>query len=116
MELAPYALIVYGTAAIVLILMLLIYQVQVPVYQPTTYFYILFLAIFPQLVGHSTLNWALKYLPTTYVAIAQMGEPVGSTMLAILLFNEIPTPLKILGSMLILIGIFTATVKAYQQR
>lgn len=115
-DLAPYALIVYGTAAIVLMLIIIFQRLNVPVYTPTTYFYILLLAIFPQLVGHSTLNWALKYLSTTYVAIAQMGEPVGSTILAIILFHEIPTPLKILGSILILIGIFTVSVKSYQQK
>jgi drug/metabolite transporter (DMT)-like permease len=77
-----------------------------------TYLYFVLLAVFPQLIGHSSLNWALKYLPTTYVAIAQMGEPVGSTILAIVLFNEVPSPLKIIGALFIMAGIYTVSRKA----
>jgi drug/metabolite transporter (DMT)-like permease len=35
-----------------------------------------------------------------------MGEPVGSTILAIIIFREIPTPLKVVGALIILTGIY----------
>ena len=48
------------------------------------------LAIFPQLLGHSTFNWALKYLPASLVSITLLGEPIGSTILAFIILNESP--------------------------
>lgn len=111
-SLVPYAFIVYGTSAILLSGWILLSQTPVGVYSPMTYFFFALLAVFPQLVGHSSLNWALKYLSTTYVAIAQMGEPVGSTLLAIIIFKEIPSPLKIIGALFIMAGIFAVSRKA----
>lgn len=112
LSLVPYAFIVYGTSAVLLTGWVLLTRTSINIYSPVTYLLFVLLAIFPQLIGHSSLNWALKYLPTTYVAIAQMGEPVGSTMLAIVLFKEIPSPLKIIGAVFILAGIFTVSKNA----
>lgn len=112
MSLVPYACIVYGTSAIILSIWILVSRIPVGTYSPMIYFYFVLLAVFPQLIGHSSLNWALKYLPTTYVAIAQMGEPVGSTLLAVILFKEFPSPLKIIGALFIMAGIFAVSRKA----
>ena len=38
----------------------------------------LLLAILPQLVGHSSYNYALRFLPPTYVAIVALAEPIGA--------------------------------------
>jgi drug/metabolite transporter (DMT)-like permease len=67
------------------------------------------LALIPQLVGHSAFNWALRYLPATYVSVTVLGEPIGSTVLAALLLGEQPTVLKLIGGGLILIGIAVAS-------
>jgi len=70
------------------------------------YLYLVLLAVGPQLIGHSTFNWALKYLPASTVAVLILGEPIGSTLLAYLLLGETLTPLKGVGAALILIGIY----------
>lgn len=44
--------------------------------------YILLAALIPQLVGHSLLTWSVKFLPPTIVGLATVGEPIGSTLLA----------------------------------
>jgi drug/metabolite transporter (DMT)-like permease len=62
-------------------------------------------AIFPQLIGHSSFNWALRYLPTAVVTVTTLGEPIGSTVLAYLILGEIPGWIKLLGGGLILTGI-----------
>jgi drug/metabolite transporter (DMT)-like permease len=108
-SLPVYTVVVYGTAAIGLCLGVALARLPVGGYSPSVYGFIVLLAIFPQLIGHTSLNWALKYLPVTYVTIANMGEPIGSTLFAILLFKEIPTPLKVLGSVIILCGIYIVT-------
>jgi drug/metabolite transporter (DMT)-like permease len=60
------------------------------------------------MIGHTTFNWALKYLPASMVAIAILGEPVGSTILAYFILGEGLTLLKIIGGILIFAGILIA--------
>ncbi len=106
LSLVPYIFIVYGMAALVLLVFMLTARESPFGYTPLAFVWILALALIPQLFGHSTLNWALGYLPASLVAVTLLGEPVGSTLLAYLLLSETPTPLKIGGGALILIGIY----------
>jgi drug/metabolite transporter (DMT)-like permease len=105
-SLVPYIFIVYATSAFILCILLIFTSTEIHPFQPLTYLWLILLAIFPQLIGHSLFNWSLKYISATYVAIATMGEPVGSTILAIIIFREIPTPLKVVGALIILTGIY----------
>jgi drug/metabolite transporter (DMT)-like permease len=66
------------------------------------------LAVIPQLVGHTTLNWALRYLPAARVSLLVLGEPIGAGLLAFALFGELPTWLGGLGAAIILLGLFVA--------
>jgi drug/metabolite transporter (DMT)-like permease len=66
------------------------------------------LAIVPQLLGHSSLNWSLRFVSATLVTIAVLGEPVIATALAVLMLHETPSWLEIGGGILILAGIFLA--------
>ena len=78
-------------------------------YSSATYLWIVLLALVPQLIGHSTFNWALRYLPATLVAVISLGEPVGSAVLAYLFLEETPGILTLLGGVIILAGIFIAS-------
>jgi drug/metabolite transporter (DMT)-like permease len=60
------------------------------------------------LIGHTTFNWALKYLPASIVAVAILGEPIGSTILAYFILGEGLTVWKIVGGISIFAGIFVA--------
>ena len=66
-------------------------------FKTATYGWFLLLALIPQLLGHSSFNWALRHLPAAYVAVATLGEPVGAAFLAFLLLGETPSVLKIGG-------------------
>lgn len=112
LSLVPYIFIVYGVAAVVLIFIMLAGGFSPFGYSPTTYLWFLLLALVPQLIGHSTYNWALRYLSAAYVSITLLGEPIGSTLLAYILLGEIPTAFKIFGAILILIGIYAASKSA----
>ncbi|MGA2503909.1 MAG: DMT family transporter [Anaerolineales bacterium] len=109
MELIPYVFIVYGMAAIVLIVIMLGLRESPVGLPPLVYLWFILLALIPQLLGHSTFNWALKYLPASFVSVALLGEPVGSTILAYFIFLEQPGWTKIGGAVLILIGIWMAS-------
>jgi drug/metabolite transporter (DMT)-like permease len=107
-ELFPYILPVYSTAGLILILLSLIFQKPFFGYSTSTYFYLLLLALVPQLIGHTTINWALKYLPASMVAVAILGEPLGSTILAYFILDEGLTVWKVLGAISIFAGILVA--------
>jgi drug/metabolite transporter (DMT)-like permease len=110
LSLVSYIFLVYGMAAVVLLAMTLFAGQSLLGYQPETYLWLLLLALVPQLFGHSTYNWSLRYVSAAIVSITLLGEPIGSTILAIILLSEAPTPLKIFGAILILAGIYIASV------
>jgi len=66
------------------------------------------------LIGHSTYNWALKYLPAALVAVMTLGEPIGSAILAFFILNETPTLATLFGGALILAGIYLASRQGQQ--
>jgi drug/metabolite transporter (DMT)-like permease len=109
MSLLSYIFLVYGMAACVLIVAMLAAHQSPFGYPPLTYLWFILLAIVPQLIGHSTFNWTLRYLSAAYVSISLLGEPVGSTILAYFLLQETPTALKVFGAILILGGIYVAS-------
>jgi drug/metabolite transporter (DMT)-like permease len=96
---------VYGTAAAVLMGMALIVGTPLGGYTPVSWLLLLLVALIPQVLGHSSFNWALGHLPATYVAVAVLAEPVGSTLLAWAFLQEQPTLVTALGGALTLIGI-----------
>ena len=63
------------------------------------------LALLPQLVGHTTLNWCLRHLGSATVAASSLLEPVFAAILAFAFFGERLTGVQILGGIILLIGI-----------
>ncbi len=99
---------VYAVSAVILVSVALLCGHSFTGYAPATYLYFVLLAVGPQLVGHSALNFSLRYVSATLVAIVVLGEPIGSTVLACLLLGESVTFWQVAGGGLILIGIFLA--------
>ncbi|HND48506.1 MAG TPA: DMT family transporter [Anaerolineales bacterium] len=108
-SLVPYIFLVYGMCAIALILFLFVTGNTPFGYDLKTYGWIFLLAAIPQLIGHSTYNWALKYLTAAMVAVTVLGEPIGSATLAYFLLNETPSLMTLVGGAFILIGIFLSS-------
>ena len=106
MSLIPYIFLVYGISAIFLLIFMLAAKQSPFGYSTQTYGWIFLLAVIPQLIGHSTFNWLLKYLSATLVAVTTLSEPIGSAVLAYIILKESPLPAVLLGGALILIGIY----------
>ncbi len=104
-----YIFSVYGSAAIVLLLLVLISNQKMAGYPGISYLWMAALAVIPQLIGHSSFNWALKSLPAAFVAITLLGEPVGTVILSMTILKENPTVLEICGGILILLGVLLAS-------
>jgi drug/metabolite transporter (DMT)-like permease len=66
------------------------------------------MALIPQIIGHSSYNWALKWFSAGLIAVSLLGEPIGATILAYIIFDEGLTWTKLLGGSLILIAIYLA--------
>lgn len=112
LSLIPYIFLVYGMAAVIL-MVLMFTAGQTPAgYPARAYGWIFMLAAFPQLIGHSTYNWVLRYIPATLVAIITLVEPIGSAVLAYFLLRESPTGGVLFGGLLILVGIFLASLQS----
>lgn len=109
MSLVSYISLVYGMAAIVLIIIMFSARENPIGFSSQTYLWLILLAVIPQLIGHSTFNWALGYLSAAYVSITLLGEPIGSTILAYFFLNEKPSWIKLAGGALILVGIYIAS-------
>jgi drug/metabolite transporter (DMT)-like permease len=109
LSLLSYTTVVYGIAALTLVCYCLISQVPLVGYSPTAYGLFVLMAVFPQLIGHSSFNWALAYLPATFVAVTIISEPVGASLLGILILGEVPAEVTIVGSLVVLIGIVVAS-------
>src|SRR5690554_329251 len=104
-----YTWLVYGTAAILLVIAVIAGGLQVSGFPAETYLWMALLGLVPQLIGHSSLNFALGYFPAAYVSLVVLGEPIGSGLLAIAFLGEWPVGLQLAGAVLVLIGIALAT-------
>ncbi|MFL5523612.1 MAG: DMT family transporter [Gemmatimonadaceae bacterium] len=65
------------------------------------------LALGPMLLGHTGMNWALKFLPAYVVNLTVLGEPVGATLLGALIpsIRQIPSATTLLGGTIVLTGV-----------
>lgn len=105
LDLTPYITLTYGAAAITLLLICQATATPLTGYPPLSYLWLILLALVPQTIGHTSFNWALKHLPATFVSVVTLGEPILSTFLALLILGETPTPIKVVGGVVVLLGI-----------
>ena len=108
MSLLAYIGVVYAMAAVCLMVMAAGSGTALFGYTGFAWILLAALALGPQLLGHSAFNYALKHVSPTMVALAVLGEPVGSTLFAWLMFDEAVGPHKLAGMALLLSGIFLA--------
>ncbi len=109
LSLLAYIFLCYGTAAAFLWGGVLLAGLPVAGYSSGTWGAFGAMALLPQLLGHSSYNWALRWLSAGFISVALLGEPLGSTLLAWILFGEGLTLVKALGMGCILGGIVLAS-------
>ncbi len=103
-----YSFIVYTIAAVTLLTISLLNRQPLLEVHGIDWLWLVMLALIPQIVGHSLLNWALGQLPAAYVSLSLLGEPPGSALLAYIFLSEKPTLLQVIGSAVIIYGIYRA--------
>jgi len=108
-DVLSYIAIVYGMAAVLTLIGAALSGIPFTGYPTMTYVWMVLLALGPQILGHSSYNWALRYVSAAAVAVIILGEPVGATILAYLILGEGLTWWKVTGGVLVLSGIYLAT-------
>lgn len=108
LRLLPYVVLAYGSAAILLGVALIITRTPLSGYSTLAWLLMIALALGPQLLGHTAFNYALRHLSAPFVALAILGEPIGSAVLAWMIFDERFGTLQFIGFALLLCGIFLA--------
>ncbi len=103
--LLPYVTIVYAVCALVLLVLLRIEQLPLVSYPPREWLLFLGMAIGPGIFGHTVINWALAHVESSVVSVSLLGEPVGSTVLALVLLGEFPGVATVVGGTIVLGGI-----------
>ena len=84
-------------------------------YPGLVYFYLLLIALLPQLIGHTSFNWAVRWVSPTLVTLAILFEPVGASFLGYLLFGEVPSLIVFLGAVILLVGVAVAALGSKQK-
>lgn len=114
LSISNYILIAYSTAAIALFPLPLLFGIKYTEHSPIIYVYIALMAILSQLLGHTGFNWALRWLSPTFVTLSILFEPIISSFLGVIVFQEIP-PLSILwGGLILLLGVAVAVTSKNQ--
>ena len=106
----PYVAIVYGAAFVVLVGVAGVRAVPLAGYSGRELIIFAALAGGPMLIGHTGMNYALRYLPAYVVNLTVTGEPVGATVLAFVVpgIREVPRLGTVVGGIITILGIGTA--------
>ncbi len=102
----PYVLVVYSACALTLLAVAVAQGLPLAGYGRREWLIFLALAVGPGLFGHTVVNWALEHVESSVVSVSLLGEPVGATLLALVLLAEVPGPTTLAGAAVVLLGIY----------
>jgi drug/metabolite transporter (DMT)-like permease len=106
LDLVPYVALVYGWCTLVLFALVIARREPFGPFAARDWAIFAGLAAGPMLLGHTGMNWALRHLPAHVVNLTVLAEPVGASVLAMLIpaIGERPDGWTIAGALLILGG------------
>ncbi|QDZ41090.1 DMT family transporter [Euhalothece natronophila Z-M001] len=116
LSIGHYSAIAYSTAAILLLPLPLFFGINYWGYPREVYVYLLGMALFSQVLGHTSFNWAVRFISPTFVTLALLFEPVSASILGFFVFGEVPSILVLIGAIILLTGSAIAILGADSQR
>ncbi|MEM6424102.1 MAG: DMT family transporter, partial [Cyanobacteria bacterium P01_D01_bin.128] len=108
LEIGSHVVLTYTAAAALLLPLPLLFGSGYGGYSATVYLCMLLIGVFPQTIGHTSFNWAVRWISPTLVMLTILAEPIGSSVLGILVFRENPGTQVWLGAAVILAGVAIA--------
>jgi drug/metabolite transporter (DMT)-like permease len=109
--LLPYLGAVNGIAAVGLVIAALATGADLAALPAHSYIACAGAAIVASFIGHSLLNAAVRVTPTHLVALAILGEPIGSSLITWVAFGEQPPIHAVFGGAVVIAGIGIGFVK-----
>lgn len=100
-----YVAIAYSTAAFCLLPLPFLFGASYFGYEGKVYLYICLMAVMSQVIGHTSLNWSVRWISPTVISLSLLFEPVVASLTAAIVFQEIPSTDLLLGGLVILWGI-----------
>lgn len=101
-RLVSYLAVVYAVAGAALAVATLALGVEAMPHRASAWPVLFALAVVPTLIGHSLLNWALKFYEAFKVNLAILLEPVFASLLAWAVLGEVPPAHVLPGAALVL--------------
>ncbi|WP_243675859.1 DMT family transporter [Vulcanisaeta distributa] len=106
-SLAMYTVPVYSVSALTTLFVGLILHSRLWPYPLYTWLYILMIVLGPMLLGHTLLNYSLRYSRAITITTSTLGEPIVASLLAYIIFHQVPQALTVVGIVMTLLGIYT---------
>ena len=105
-----YVFPLYSVTALTVLTIALIQGVPIFGFRPGFYMLCAAMALGPQVLGHGSFNYAIRYLPAAVLGLLSLVEPVGASILAYFLFQEVPSLVALAGMVIVLGAISVAIV------
>ncbi|MAS33300.1 MAG: hypothetical protein CL610_04800 [Anaerolineaceae bacterium] len=105
MSLIPFLWLIFTSGAVTSLVLLLVSDYDLTGYTSEGYFWVLMIAIFPQIIAHGSFNYLLAHFSATVVSISSQIITVISAVGAFFIFAELPGPLQFIGSAIIIVGV-----------
>ncbi|WP_026887106.1 DMT family transporter [Clostridium beijerinckii] len=106
LSLIVYALIAYSSSTLFLLAYSLFCRYPLVGYPSVDWLWFLGLAFISTIMGQTIFNWLIKWVNTSTISMSILGEPIGTCILAYFIFGDIVTLKQLIGSTIILFGIF----------
>lgn len=116
MELVPYAVICYSTAALGLGALALCLGERLTGFSTDDWVKIVALTLGPQLLGHTMYNRVLKTTSPTVLSVAVLLEVPSAAVIAWLWLGQVPSWLTIPGAVIILAGLVVVATSGTHRR
>jgi drug/metabolite transporter (DMT)-like permease len=102
---SSYIAIAYSTAALCLFPLPFLFDTSYVGYPGKVYLYVLLMAVMSQVIGHTSLNWSMRWISPTVISLSLLLEPVVASLTGAIVFGEVPSINVLLGGLVILGGI-----------
>jgi drug/metabolite transporter (DMT)-like permease len=111
-----YSLIVFAVAFLCFAIYNLFMSFSFTAYSVNEWTIFVLLAIVPTIFGHMIFNWLLQYVKTTTISISVFAEPVGASLLGMLIFKEMVTSFQYIGGAFIILGLLIYMRTEYSEK
>ncbi|PKR77016.1 EamA family transporter [Halalkalibacillus sediminis] len=116
LSLMTYTFVVYGISSVTLIIYNVIMREPFVGYSVDTWIYFLALAIIPTFLGHTLFNWSLKWISASTITTGILFEPIGASILAYFVLDELVTWPQFLGGSIVIFGLMLFIISTSKKR